>query len=134
MTKHLRLIMLTLLAMICMGGYSAVGDTYKLVTSVADLHDGDVIVIANSKSKYAMGEQGTSNRKAVQVNIANNIFSYVEGVAELTLKASNNEWLFLSADGYLCASSGTGKKPSNKLTSTKDELATTKATICIALN
>lgn len=132
MTKHLRLIMLTLLAMICMGGYSAVGDTYKLVTSVADLHDGDVIVIANSKSKYAMGEQGTSNRKAVQVNIANNIFSYVEGVAELTLKASNNEWLFLSADGYLCASSGTGKKPSNKLTSTKDELATTKATISIS--
>ena len=79
-----------------------------------------------------MGEQGTSNRKAVQVNIANNIFSYVEGVAELTLKASNNEWLFLSADGYLCASSGTGKKPSNKLTSTKDELATTKATISIS--
>lgn len=103
-----------------------------MVTSVADLHDGDVIVIANSKSKYAMGEQGTSNRKAVQVNIANNIFSYVEGVAELTLKASNNEWLFLSADGYLCASSGTGKKPSNKLTSTKDELATTKATISIS--
>lgn len=132
MTKHLRLIMLSLLAMICMGGYSAVGDTYKLVTSVADLHDGDVIVIANSKSKYAMGEQGTSNRKAVRVNIANNIFSYVEGVAELTLKASNNEWLFLSADGYLCASSGTGKKPSNKLTSTKDELATTKATISIS--
>lgn len=103
-----------------------------MVTSVADLHDGDVIVIANSKSKYAMGEQGTSNRKAVQVNIANNIFSYVEGVAELTLKASNNEWLFLSADGYLCASSGTGKKPSNKLTSTKDELPTTKATISIS--
>lgn len=132
MTKHLRLIMLSLLAMICLGGYSAVGDTYKLVKSVADLHDGDVIVIANSDNQYAMGKQNTSNRSAVKVNIANGIFSYVEGVAELTLKASNNEWLFLSADGYLCASSGTGKKPSNKLTSTKDELATTKATISIS--
>lgn len=132
MTKHLRLIMLSLLAMICLGGYSAVGDTYKLVKSVAELNDGDVIVIANSDNQYAMGKQNTSNRSAVKVNIAKGIFSYVEGVAELTLKASNNKWLFLSADGYLCASSGTGKKPSNKLTSTKDELATTKATISIS--
>lgn len=134
MTKHLRLIMLSLLAMICMGGYSAVGDTYKLVTSVADLKDGDVIVIANSTKQYAMGEQKTNNRAAVSINIANDIFSYVEGVAELTLKASNNEWLFLSAEGYLCASGGNGKKPKNYLTSTKDESATTKATISISGN
>ena len=62
MTKHLRLIMLSLLAMICMGGYSAVGDTYKLVTSVNDLHDGDVIAIANSEFNKAMGKQRTNNR------------------------------------------------------------------------
>ena len=55
MTKHLRLIMLSLLAMICMGGYSAVGDTYKLVTSGAELNDGDVIVIGASQQGYAMG-------------------------------------------------------------------------------
>ena len=81
-----------------------------------------------------MGEQKTNNRAAVSINIANDIFSYVEGVAELTLKASNNEWLFLSAEGYLCASGGNGKNPKNYLTSTKDESATTKATISISEN
>ena len=62
MTKHLRLIMLSLFAMICMGGYSAVGDTYELVTSVDQLNDGDVIVIANSQYNKAMGKQNTNNR------------------------------------------------------------------------
>ena len=138
MTKHLRLIMLSLLAMICMGGYSAVGDTYKLVTSVADLHDGDIIVIANSDNQYAMGKQNKSNRGAVKVNMANGIFSYVDEVAELTLKASNNEWQFYSANGYLCASGGSGKngkKAANKLTSVADkDDARTKATIDISGN
>lgn len=135
MTKHLRLIMLSLLAMICLGGYSAVGDTYKLVTSVAELNDGDVIVIANSDNQYAMGKKNTSNRSAVKVNIANGIFSYVDEVAELTLKASNNEWQFYSAEGYLCASGGDGKnkKASNKLTTVNDkDDARTKATINIS--
>lgn len=135
MTKHLRLIMLSLLAMICLGGYSAVGDTYKLVTSVAELNDGDVIVIANSDNQYAMGKQNTNNRSAVKVNIANGIFSYVDEVAELTLKASNNEWQFYSAEGYLCASGGDGKnkKASNKLTTVNDkDDARTKATINIS--
>lgn len=135
MTKHLRLIMLSLLAMICLGGYSAVGDTYKLVISVAELNDGDVIVIANSDNQYAMGKKNTSNRSAVKVNIANGIFSYVDEVAELTLKASNNEWQFYSAEGYLCASGGDGKntKASNKLTTVNDkDDARTKATINIS--
>lgn len=135
MTKHLRLIMLSLLAMICLGGYSAVGDTYKLVISVAELNDGDVIVIANSDNQYAMGKQNTNNRSAVKVNIANGIFSYVDEVAELTLKASNNEWQFYSAEGYLCASGGDGKnkKASNKLTTVNDkDDARTKATINIS--
>ena len=39
--------MLALLAIICTGGVkAAVGDTYKLVTSVGDLKAGDNIVIA----------------------------------------------------------------------------------------
>lgn len=106
-----------------------------MVTSVAELNDGDVIVIANSDNQYAMGKKNTSNRSAVKVNIANGIFSYVDEVAELTLKASNNEWQFYSADGYLCASGGDGKnkKASNKLTTVNDkDDARTKATINIS--
>lgn len=104
MTKHLRLIMLSLLAMICMGGYSAVGDTYKLVTSVADLHDGDVIVIGDSQQGYAMGPDNGKNRKGIQVDIVDGVLKFKDGVAELTLKAcADNKWQFHSNEGYLYA-------------------------------
>ena len=104
MTKHLRLIMLSLLAMICMGGYSAVGDTYKLVTSVADLHDGDVIVIGDFQQGYAMGSDNDNNRKGIQVDIVDGVLKFKDGVAELTLKAcTDNKWQFHSNEGYLYA-------------------------------
>lgn len=95
-------------------------------------------MIANSDNQYAMGKQNKSNRGAVKVNMANGIFSYVDEVAELTLKASNNEWQFYSANGYLCASGGSGKngkKAANKLTSVADkDDARTKAAIDISGN
>lgn len=107
MTKHLRLIMLSLLAMICMGGYSAVGDTYKLVTSVAELNDGDVIVIGASQQGYAMGPVNSissNNRLGKKVDIVDGVLKFADGVAELTLKAcADNKWQFLSNEGYLCA-------------------------------
>ena len=87
MTKHLRLIMLSLLAMICMGGYSAVGDTYKLVTSVDQLHDGDLIVIVNSDNRKAMGMQNTNNRASVDISFTDDSkesFNLVAKVAVLT--------------------------------------------------
>ena len=87
MTKHLRLIMLSLLAMICMGGYSAVGDTYKLVKSVAELNDGDVIVIANSQYNKAMGMQNTNNRASVDISFTDDSkesFNLVAKVALIT--------------------------------------------------
>lgn len=99
MTKHLRLIMLSLLAMICMGGYSAVGDTYKLVTSVSELNAGDVIAIASKESGNALGLTVSSERCAnVAVKIINNAFEYVEGVAELSLEKENTNWFFATAD------------------------------------
>lgn len=107
MTKHLRLIMLSLLAMICMGGYSAVGDTYKLVTSVADLHDGDVIVIGASQQGYAMGPVNSktgNNRIGKKVDIVDGVLKFADEVAELTLKAcADNKWQFHSNEGYLYA-------------------------------
>lgn len=131
MTKHLRLIMLSLLAMICMGGYSAVGDTYKLVTSVSDLHDGDVIVIANSQYNKAMGMQRPSNRGSVLISFtdkSNETFNCVANVAELTLKkTSDDKWQFL-IDGHFLYAAGTGKQNYLKQTDNKAE-KTSVATI-----
>ena len=99
MTKHLRLIMLSLLAMICMGGYSAVGDTYKLVTSVSELNAGDVIAIASKESGNALGLTVSSDRCAnVAVKIINNAFEYVEGVAELSFEKESTNWYFATDD------------------------------------
>lgn len=104
MTKHLRLIMLSLLAMICMGGYSAVGDTYNLVTSVDELHDGDLIVIANSDNQKAMGMQNKNNRASVAISFTDDTresFNLVAKVAVLTLSKSGDKWKFKSTNGYL---------------------------------
>ena len=99
MTKHLRLIMLSLLAMICMGGYSAVGDTYKLVTSVDELNAGDVIAVASKESGNALGLTVSNERcENVAVKIINNAFEYVEGVAELSLEKEGTNWYFATAD------------------------------------
>lgn len=120
MTKHLRLIMLSLFAMICMGGYSAVGDTYKLVKSVAELNDGDVIVIGASQQGYAMGPVNpisSNNRLGKKVDIVDGVLKFADGVAELTLKAcADNKWQFLSNEGYLCAA-GTASTGTNYLRS-----------------
>lgn len=133
MTKHLRLIMLSLLAMICMGGYSAVGDTYKLVTSVDELHDGDLIVIVNSDNKKAMGMQNTNNRASVAISFTDDTresFNLVAKVAVLTLKKAGDKWKFHSTHGYLYAP-GTSNK--NYLKSSPDEgtIAGSLATITI---
>lgn len=133
MTKHLRLIMLSLLAMICMGGYSAVGDTYKLVTSVDELHDGDLIVIVNSDNKKAMGMQNTNNRASVAISFTDDTresFNLVAKVAVLTLKKADDKWKFHSTHGYLYAP---GTRNKNYLKSSTDggTIAGSLATITI---
>ena len=69
MTKHLRLIMLSLLAMICMGGYSAVGDTYKLVKAIEELKAGDVIAIANNYDDNHVAMAGYNSNKYVIISM-----------------------------------------------------------------
>ena len=116
MTKHLRLLMLALLAIICAGGVNAaVGDTYKLVTSVDELKAGDVIVIGCKQYAKAMGAQNTNNRAAVGISITNGVFSFVDGIEELTLKKVNEKWQLVTSDGkYLY------QPDNNKLQSTDD--------------
>lgn len=116
MTKHLRLLMLALLAIICTGVVkAAVGDTYKLVTSVDELKAGDVIVIGCEQYAKAMGAQNTNNRAAVDITITNGVFSFVDGIEELTLKKVNEKWQLVTSDGkYLY------QPDNNKLQSTDD--------------
>lgn len=109
MTKHLRLLMLALLAIICTGGVkAAVGDTYKLVTSVDELKAGDNIVIGCATKNVALGTEADSKRrKAVNVTISDtHVLAIVDGIDELTLEAANNGWYLKSSTGnYLTASS-----------------------------
>ncbi len=108
--------MLALLAIICAGGVNAaVGDTYKLVTSVDELKAGDVIVIGCEQYAKAMGAQNTNNRAAVDITITNGVFSFVDGIEELTLKKVNEKWQLVTSDGkYLY------QPDNNKLQSTDD--------------
>lgn len=82
-----------------------------MVTSVNDLHDGDVIVIANSQNNKAMGMQNTNNRASVDISFADDSkesFNLVAKVAVLTLKKADDKWQFHSTHGFLYAP-GTSK-------------------------
>lgn len=83
----------------CVGGYSAVGDTYKLVTSADDLKAGDIIAIASSESQAALGTEasGTKRRANVNISIKDGTFTLIDGVDELTLEGSVGKWYFLSS-------------------------------------
>lgn len=102
-----------------------------MVTSVNDLHDGDVIVIANSEYNKAMGMQRTSNRGSVLISFtdkSNETFNCVANVAELTLKkTSDDKWQFL-IDGHFLYAAGTGQQNYLKQTDNKAE-KTSVATI-----
>lgn len=105
MTKHLRFLFVTLLAWVCaVGGYAAVGDTYKLVTDVNDLKAGDIIVIGNVGSGYALGTtQNSNNRSATKVTIENGQLTATSETQELTLVGESNLWSFNTGAGYLYA-------------------------------
>lgn len=83
----------------CVGGYSAVGDTYKLVTSADDLKAGDIIAIASSESQAALGTEasGTKRRANVNISIKDGTFTLIDGVDELTLEGTAGKWYFLSS-------------------------------------
>lgn len=111
MTKHLRFLFVMLLAMIWSAGWAAVGDTYKLVTSLEELKSGDVVVLTNSTKKgvhKAMGKAVDSKkRKDVTIKIANDEFSYVDGIDEITLEKATDCWYFKSELGYIVSSADT---------------------------
>lgn len=84
-----------------------------MVTTVADLHDGDVIVIGASQQGYAMGPVNSktgNNRIGKKVDIVDGVLKFADEVAELTLKAcADNKWQFHSNEGYLYAAGSSDK-------------------------
>lgn len=101
-----------------------------MVTSVAELNDGDVIVIGASQQGYAMGpvnSTNSNNRLGKKVDIVDGVLKFADGVAELTLKAcTDNKWQFHSNEGYLYAA-GANKDKQNYLRS--DEAITGEQSI-----
>ncbi len=62
-----------------------------------------------------MGAQKTNNRAAVDITITNGVFSFVDGIEELTLKKVNEKWQLVTSDGkYLY------QPDTNKLQTTDD--------------
>ena len=94
-------------------------DVWTLVTDASTLAAGDVIVIANQDSDYAISTvQNTNNRKATSITSSGNTISIDNNVQQISLESSTSVWyLNVGANQYLYAAS-TG---SNHLkTSTKN--------------
>ena len=112
MSKHLRLLMLALLAIICTGGVkAAVGDTYKLVTSVDELKAGDVIVIGCSANQRALGTEAKKSKfLGVAVSISNGVLTYTDKLAEFEIEIPNdNQYFFKNSDGKYLLSKADSK-------------------------
>ncbi|MCH5325740.1 MAG: hypothetical protein J1E29_00890 [Duncaniella sp.] len=70
------------------------GDKYQLVTDASTLKVGDQIIIVNNGQTYALGTtQNSSNRKAVSVDVKDNIVEASDDVQVITLAES-------TASGY----------------------------------
>ena len=130
--------MLALLAIICTGGVkAAVGDTYKLVTSVDELKAGDVIVIANAENEVALGSQNGKYRDKVGISVSNGSITYANGITEITLEGADGAWKLKTNSGYLCEGTNTGQlkeTPSATQTSVATKItiaATGDATILV---
>lgn len=112
--------MLALLAIICAGGVNAaVGDTYKLVTPTDELKAGDVIVIAESYNKMAMGGLNSTYFKGVSISeIVNGVLtSKSNDISEVTLAEENGNKYLKIGDSYLTS---TGKGNLSLSTSNTD--------------
>lgn len=109
------------------GVKAAVGDTYKLVTSVDKLKAGDVIVIANAKNNVALGSQNGNYRDKVGISVSNGSITYANGITEITLEGADGAWKLKTNSGYLCEGTKTGQL--KETTSATQTSVATKITI-----
>lgn len=83
-------------------------DAYVLVKNVADLEDGDEILIVSPDGDYVMGGQSsnTNFRLATPVTVENeSILEVPSDAAVISLGISGDYWTFSAPDGYLAAQS-----------------------------
>ena len=85
------------------------GNTYTLVTDVADLNDGDKIILVNNEAAKAMGAARTSNFGAVSVTLNDNIV-VTDSANVITLEAQGDNWALKANEGYLYAASSTANQ------------------------
>ena len=81
-------------------------DAYVLVKNVADLEDGDEILIVSPDGDYVMGGQSGNFRLATSVTVENESISEAPSdAAVITLEISGDYWTLSAPDGYLAAQS-----------------------------
>lgn len=94
------------------------GQTFKKVTNISELQNGDVIAIVNEANNQALSTtQNTNNRGATSITIKDGCFTSTTSVQEITLESFNKNWyLKVGTADYLYAdgSSPTLKSLKNK--------------------
>lgn len=94
------------------------GQTFKKVTNISELQNGDVIAIVNEANNQALSTtQNEKNREATPITIKDGCFTSTTSVQEITLESYNKNWyLKVGTADYLYAdgSSPTLKSLKNK--------------------
>ena len=104
------------------------GTTFALVTNVADLAEGDKIILVNNEAAMAMGASRGNNFGAEAVTI--NGTTIVTSTANIiTIEANGNNWNLKTNSGYLYAASSTGNQM--KLEAAVDTAGNANAAISI---
>jgi hypothetical protein len=104
------------------------GVTFTLVTNIADLADGNKIILVNNEAAQAMGASRGNNFGAVDVTInGTNITTSDANV--ITLEANGQNWNLKTNSGYLYAASSTSNQM--KLENEVDTLGNANAAITI---
>lgn len=83
------------------------GQTFKKVTNISELQNGDVIAIVNEANNQALStkeNQKKTNREATPITIKDGCFNSTTSVQEITLESYNKNWyLKVGTDDYLYA-------------------------------
>lgn len=98
------------------------GQTFKKVTNISELQNGDVIAIVNEANNQALSTtQNEKNREATPITIKDGCFTSTTSVQEITLESYNKNWYlkvgtddYLYADGKSSATLNTGKNKRDK--------------------
>ena len=124
----------TLFFALLIGGISS-AQTYRIVSDINDLVDGDKVIIANTNNAKVMGGQrdNKNNRSAIDCTFnANGTINFVDGFSVFTISKSSSYYYFYDSEnnGYLAATSNTN----NELVTISSKTNASKATITIADN